>query len=136
MKISTKSRCGMRILMDLASNTDKEPVQVGEISKRQNISVKYLEQLIRPLQKAQLITSVRGPKGGHMLARKPQHISFGESIRVLEVHKDADGCFCHEEECNMMDFCLLNLAWQRAMESFYEILDGTTIADLAKESCK
>lgn len=136
MKISTKSRCGMRILIDLASNIDNGPVSVGEISKRQNISVKYLEQLIRPLQKAQLITSVRGPKGGHMLATKPEHISFGESIRIFEEQKDSDACFCHEEECKMMDFCLLNLAWQRAMESFYEVLDGTTLADLAEEHCK
>ena len=126
----------MRILIDLAGNNDGHPVQIGEISKRQNISVKYLEQLIRPFQKAQLITSVRGPKGGHMLAREPRRISFGESIRILEERKDADACFCHDEECNMMDFCLLNLAWQRAMESFYEILDGATIADLAKECCK
>jgi DNA-binding IscR family transcriptional regulator len=63
MKLSTRSRYGTRILVDLARNKDKGPIQIGEISKRQDISVKYLEQLIRPLKKAKLVTSVRGPKG-------------------------------------------------------------------------
>ena len=68
MKLSTRSRYGTRILVDLARHKDQGPVQIGEISKRQDISVKYLEQLIRPLKQANLVTSVRGPKGGHLLA--------------------------------------------------------------------
>ena len=70
MKLSTRSRYGTRILVDLARNRDQGPVQIGEISKRQDISVKYLEQLIRPLKKAKLVTSVRGPKGGAFTGRK------------------------------------------------------------------
>ncbi len=136
MKISAKSRCGTRILIDLAGNIDQGPVQVGEISKRQNISVKYLEQLIRPLKKAELITSVRGAKGGHLLTKHPEQISLGQIIRLFEEQKDTDGCFCHQEKCTMTNYCLLNLAWQRAIEAFYEILDSTSIADLEKECCK
>ena len=59
MKLSTRSRYGTRILVDLAYHSNQGPVQIGEISKRQDISVKYLEQLIRPLKKARLVTSVR-----------------------------------------------------------------------------
>ena len=72
MKLSTRSRYGARILVDLARHNDQGPVQIGEISKRQDISVKYLEQLIRPLKQASMVTSVRGPKGGHLLAKEPE----------------------------------------------------------------
>ena len=136
MKISTKSRCGIRILIDLAGNEGNGPVQVGEMSNRQNISVKYLEQLFRPLKKAELLTSVRGPKGGHLLAKKPEQITFGQIIRVFEEQKDSEDCFCHQEKCTMMNFCLLNLTYQRAMEAFYDVLDSITIAELEKECCK
>jgi Rrf2 family protein len=84
MKLSTRSRYGTRILVDLARNKDKGPIQIGEISKRQDISVKYLEQLIRPLKKAKLVTSVRGPKGGHLLAENPENISLGQVVRLFE----------------------------------------------------
>ena len=72
MKLSTRSRYGVRILVDLARNSNQGPVQMGEISKRQDISVKYLEQLIRPLKQANMVNSVRGPKGGHLLTKKPE----------------------------------------------------------------
>jgi len=67
------------MMLDLAQHYDEGPIQMNEISKRQNISVKYLEQLIIPLKKANFIKSVRGPKGGHMLARPPEEIAIGGS---------------------------------------------------------
>ena len=109
MKLSTKSRYGTRLLVDLARNHKQGPIQISDISKRQNISVKYLEQIIRPLKKADLVNSVRGPKGGHVLARKP-------------------------EKCSMSDDCLVRLAWQEATRAFYEKLDTITIANLADGS--
>ena len=66
MKLTTRSRYGTRMMLDLAKCYDEGPVRIGEIAKRQGISVKYLEQLIIPLKKANFIRSVRGPKGGHM----------------------------------------------------------------------
>jgi DNA-binding IscR family transcriptional regulator len=102
MKLSTRSRYGTRILVDLARNKDKGPIQIGEISKRQDISVKYLEQLIRPLKKAKLVTSVRGPKG----------------------------CVSYPEKCPMSDDCQVRLAWRDATEVLYKKLDSTTISDL------
>ena len=84
MKLSTRSRYGARILVDLARHNDQGPVQIGEISKRQDISVKYLEQLIRPLKQASMVNSVRGPKGGHMLAKKPEEITLGQIVRLFE----------------------------------------------------
>jgi Rrf2 family protein len=130
MKLSTRSRYGTRILVDLARNMDKGPIQIGEISKRQNISVKYLEQLIRPLKKANLVTSVRGPKGGHLLAVKPENISLGQVVRLFEGQSDLVECISLPEKCSMSDDCQVRLAWRDATEVLYEKLDNTTISDL------
>ena len=130
MKLSTRSRYGARILVDLARHKDQGPIQIGEISKRQNISVKYLEQLIRPLKKANLVTSVRGPKGGHLLAVKPENISLGQVVRLFEGQSDLVECISLPEKCPMSDDCQVRLAWRDATEVLYEKLDNTTISDL------
>jgi Rrf2 family protein len=117
-------------LVDLARNKDQGPIQIGEISKRQEISVKYLEQLIRPLKKAKLVTSVRGPKGGHLLLEKPQKITLGQVVRLFEGQADLVECISFPEKCPMSDDCQVRLAWQDATRVLYEKLDATTIADL------
>jgi Rrf2 family protein len=130
MKLSTRSRYGTRILVDLARHNNQGPVQIGEISKRQDISVKYLEQLIRPLKQASLVESVRGPKGGHMLAKKPEDITLGQIVRLFEGQSDLVECVSNPEKCNMADDCQVRLAWRDATRVLYEKLDSTTIADL------
>jgi len=130
MKLSTRSRYGTRLLVDLARSMDQGPVQAGEISHRQNISVKYLEQLIRPLKQAGVITSVRGPKGGHMLAKKPEDISLGNIVRLFEGQSDLVQCVGYPEKCPMADDCAVRLAWQSATQALYRSLDATSIADL------
>lgn len=130
MKLSTRSRYGTRILVDLARHNNQGPVQIGEISKRQDISVKYLEQLIRPLKQADLVESVRGPKGGHMLAKSPEDITLGQIVRLFEGQSDLVECVSHPEKCNMADDCQVRLAWRDATRVLYEKLDSTTIADL------
>ena len=130
MKLSTRSRYGARILVDLARHTDQGPVQIGEISKRQDISVKYLEQLIRPLKQASIVTSVRGPKGGHLLAKKPEEISLGQIVRLFEGQSELVECISNPEQCNMSDDCQVRLAWKDATRVLYEKLDNTSIADL------
>ncbi len=130
MKLSTRSRYGTRILVDLAHHNDQGPVQIGEISKRQDISVKYLEQLIRPLKQADLVNSVRGPKGGHLLAKKPEEITLGQIVRLFEGQSDLVECISRPEKCFMSDDCRVRLAWQDATRVLYEKLDATTIADL------
>ena len=130
MKLSTRSRYGARILVDLARHNDQGPVQIGEISKRQDISVKYLEQLIRPLKQASMVTSVRGPKGGHLLAKNPKEISPGQIVRLFEGQSELVECISNPEQCNMSDDCQVRLAWKDATRVLYEKLDSTTIADL------
>jgi Rrf2 family protein len=116
--------------VDLARHNNQGPVQIGEISKRQDISVKYLEQLIRPLKQANLVESVRGPKGGHMLAKKPEKITLGQIVRLFEGQSDLVECISNPETCNMADDCQVRLAWKDATRVLYEKLDSTTIADL------
>ncbi len=136
MRLSTKTRNGTRILVDLAGFHNQGPVQVGDISKRQNISVKYLGQLIRPLKSGGLITSLRGPKGGHMLAKEPEDITLGEVVRIYEGYHESDQCTSGDERCFLVDTCKLRDAWQQATNVFFEILNITTIADLEGEYCK
>ena len=132
MKLSTRSRYGVRLLVDLARYGDRKPVQIGEIARRQEISVKYLEQLIRPLKQAKLITSVRGPKGGHQLTQKPEEITMGQIVRLLEVQNELVRCESEPERCAKSDDCQVRLAWKSATRVLYDKLDSMTIADLAK----
>jgi Rrf2 family protein len=134
MRLSTRSRYGTRLLVDLARNNKQAPIQIGEISKRQEISVKYLEQLIRPLKKAGLVTSVRGARGGHMLAKRPENIKLGDIVRLFETHTDLVDCVGRPDACPMSDDCRVRLAWQEATEVLYQQLDSVTIADLADET--
>ena len=130
MKLLTRSRYGARILVDLARHNGQGPVQIGEISKRQDISVKYLEQLIRPLKQASMVTSVRGPKGGHLLAKNPEEISLGQIVRLFEGQSELVECISNPEKCSMSHDCQVRLAWGDATRVLYEKLDNTTIADL------
>ncbi len=134
MKLSTRSRYGTRLLVDLARHDDQAPIQIGEISKRQGISVKYLEQLIRPLKKAGYVTSVRGAKGGHLLAKKPEQIKLGDIVRLFETHTDLVDCISSPEKCDMSDECRVRLVWQEATLVLYQKLDSTSIADLVEET--
>jgi len=116
--------------MELARRVDQGPVQVGEISKQQDIPVKYLEQLIRTLKQAGLVTSVRGPKGGHLLSKDPKEISLGQVVRLFEGQADLVECVTSPESCSMAEACSVRLAWKEATEALYGKLNNTAIADL------
>jgi Rrf2 family iron-sulfur cluster assembly transcriptional regulator len=133
MKLTTKTRYGTRLVIDLAQHQAQGVVQMSEISLRQNISVKYLEQLIRPLKQADLVTSTRGPKGGHMLAKKPEEITLGEITRLFESQTGLVDCISNSEKCSMVDDCLVRDAWESANKALYDELDSITIADLLKK---
>ena len=134
MKLSTRSRYGTRLLVELARCKDQGPVQISEVSSRQQISVKYLEQIIRPLKQAKLVTSVRGPKGGHMLAEEPDKITLGQIVRLFEGQSDLVECVSHPENCPMALDCRVRLAWKEATQALYKSLYSITIADLMEES--
>ncbi len=116
--------------MDLARLQGQGPVPIGDISSRQGVSVKYLEQLIRPLKKAGLVESVRGPKGGHLLVKRPEEITLGQIVKLFETRKDLVECISFPQKCHLSIDCRLRMVWKEASEALYEKLDSTTIADL------
>jgi len=130
MKLSTRSRYGTRMMLDLAKHFDEGPVQISEISRRENISIKYLEQLIIPLKKAGFIKSFRGPKGGHMLASSPDRITVGDIVRILEGGIDLINCIESPELCDRTDYCLTRDVWEEATKAMYDKLDSATLSGI------
>ena len=133
MKLSTRSRYGTRMMLDLAQHYDQGPVQIGDVSKRENISVKYLEQLIIPLKKANFIKSVRGPKGGHMLAKPPEEITVGDIVRILEGGIDLSSCIENPEVCDRTTRCLARGVWGEATKAMYDKLNSVTLSKMIND---
>jgi len=130
MKLSTRSRYGTRMLLDMAQHYNQGPVQLGDIAKRQNISVKYLEQIIIPLKKAHYVESMRGPKGGHVLTRPPEQITVGEIVALLEEGITLVECTEHSEVCERSPSCPTRLVWKEAARAMFDKLNTVTLADL------
>jgi Rrf2 family protein len=134
MKLSTKSRYGTRLMVDMAEHYNQGPIQLGDIAKRQNISVKYLEQIIIPLKKANYIDSIRGPKGGHLLTRPPEEITVAEIVALLEESASLTDCSENAGVCERADFCPTRLVWKEASEAMFDKLQSITLADLANKA--
>jgi len=130
MKLSTRSRYGTRLLIELAKHSGRGPLHTGEIARCQGISVKYLEQLIILLKKAHLIISFRGPKGGHVLARAPGDISVGDIVRVLEGHDSFLTCIDAPQSCERSATCETRRLWITANKALFERLDALTLQSL------
>ena len=113
MKLTTRSRYGARLMLDLARHFDQGPVHLKDVANREGISVKYLEQLIIPLKKNGLVTSVQGPKGGHILARPPESISFAEIIKSLETSASLVECVDSPQSCSRSEECPTRDIWQQ-----------------------
>ena len=137
MRLTTKSRYGTRMVLDIALHAKEKPVALSEISKRQNISVKYLEKLIRELKKHGIIKSRRGPFGGHMLAKSPDDITVGDLVRILEGTTaitdcaEADKKMCGE--CNYAGECISRWIWIEASQAMFNRMDEITISSLVKK---
>ncbi|MBW2616120.1 MAG: Rrf2 family transcriptional regulator [Deltaproteobacteria bacterium] len=130
MRLSTRSRYGTRMMLDLAQHYDKGPVRIGEIAKRQDMPVKYLEQLIIPLKQGNFIKSVRGPKGGHMLARPPEEITVGQIVKALEGGIGLAGCIENPRECERSGRCLTRGIWEDASKAMYDKLNSITLSKM------
>ncbi|MDD2902551.1 MAG: Rrf2 family transcriptional regulator [Syntrophales bacterium] len=130
MKLSTRSRYGTRLMLDMAEHYNDGPIRLVTIARRQDISVKYLEQIIIPLKKAQYIKSVRGPKGGHALTKPPEEITVGEIVAVLEDGISLVECSHNGDFCQRSSFCPTRHIWLEASRAMFERLDSITLADL------
>lgn len=138
MRLTTKSRYGTRLVLDLGVYGAEKPVPLGDVSKRQNISLKYLEQLTVKLKKAGLIKSMRGASGGHMLAKSPQDITVGQIVRTLEGQTQITDCADDQAAacgvCNKAGDCLSRWVWVEASNAIFNCLDNITVAQLLEKA--
>jgi Rrf2 family transcriptional regulator, iron-sulfur cluster assembly transcription factor len=138
MKISTQSRYGVRALFDIAYHSAGLSTQVKDISARQGISPRYIEQIFQKLKRAGIIKSVRGPSGGYYLAKKIEDITVGEIVRAAEGNVNL--VFCAEpkkrdkEQCERADQCVVKDVWQEASDRLMKYLDSVTLQDLCSSA--
>jgi Rrf2 family protein len=130
MKLSTKSRYGTRLMLDMAQHYQDGPIHLSQVATRQGLSVKYLEQIIIPLKKADYIRSVRGPKGGHTLARAPEEITVGEIVALLEEGTSLVECSHNAKACERSQTCLTRWLWNEAGRAMFDKLYSITLADV------
>jgi Rrf2 family iron-sulfur cluster assembly transcriptional regulator len=134
MKISARSRYGTRLMVDMAQHYHDGPIHLINVARRQDISVKYLEQIIIPLKKAEYIRSFRGPKGGHTLAKPPEEITVGEIVALLEEGTSFTECSEQDGACQRSAVCLTRRLWKEAAQAMFDRLHAITLADVIREA--
>jgi Rrf2 family protein len=133
--LSTKGRYGLRALIDLAQYSGNEPVSITSIAGRQEISERYLEQLMALLKKEGLVKSIRGASGGYVLAKDLSEISVGDVLRALEGSLDPVECsgLNPDEGCKAADVCVTKYVWQRINDSINQTVDEMRLDQLVEE---
>lgn len=137
MQMSTKSRYALRLLIDMAINEGEDNVKIKDIAARQNLSPKYLEQIVTVLNKAGYVRSERGPQGGYRMVIKPRDITAGEIVRLFEGSTSPVPCLgVHPMPCANEPVCCTRSLWKRMDDTVNEVLNGTTIQDMVDEAKK
>jgi len=127
LKLSTKGRYGVRLMLDLASQFDKGPISLKGIASRQEISEKYLWQLIPLLKKAGFLVSTRGVKGGYMLTNAPSKINLNDIITVLEGKTCLVNCVSNPSVCKRSRLCVTRDVWKETAEKIKQTLASFTL---------
>ena len=130
MKLSTRTRYGIRAILDLAANHGKAPLQTKVIAQRQAISVKYLEQLMTMLKSGGFVTSVRGARGGYLLAKPPDQIKISDLFRALEGPVITVECVENQNYCARVADCIARQLWAQIQQAIQTVLDSTSLQDL------
>ena len=130
MKLSKRTRYGFRLMVELAKSFEKGPLSIKEIAARQNISDKYLEQIIMHLKTVGPVTAVRGPKGGYMLSLPPSQVTLKSLFDIFEGPCGIVECVQNPSECKRADACLSRKLWVTLEEKISETLSSTTLEDL------
>lgn len=136
MKISTKGRYALRVMIDLGLHNTGEYIALKDISNRQNITPKYLEQIVSTLNKAGFLQSMRGNAGGHRLARAPEDYNVGDILRAMEGPLTSSGCTASAQgvECPMSDECGTFSFWTGLDNAINQYVDGFTLKDLLDQA--
>lgn len=130
MRLSTKTRYGVRALLDLALHGGKGPVLLRDISKRQDISEKYLQQIFHSLSIGGIVRSFRGAGGGFVLNREPSEIKLSEVTRILEGPLTLVGCVQDKKRCGRVAGCVTRTLWEELSAVIVSKLDQITLGDL------
>ena len=131
MKISTKGRYALRLMMDLAENNNGSPISLKDVAKRQDISDKYLEQIISILNKAGYVRSVRGAQGGYMLKMEPQNYTVGMILRQTEGSLAPVACIEDDEiVCDRQQQCVTSIVYKKIDDTISGVVDNITLQDL------
>ena len=131
MRVSTKGRYALRIMADLAMNNNGEYIRLKDISERQSITLKYMEQIMPALTKAGFVKSYRGNNGGYMLARKPEEYTAGEILRSAEGSLAPRACIEDTpNQCPRKDQCVTLSFWEGMWDVINKYVDSVTLADL------
>lgn len=137
MKLSTKGRYGLQLMVDLGVYSKERHVPLKSISERLGISESYLEQLIALLKKNKLVVSVRGAQGGYFLAKPPEEISIGSILRALEGSLAPTECSCEntidyqcELSCGLHGKCVTKSVWERIRDGINQVVDGIKLKEL------
>ena len=135
MKLTTRSRYGTRLLLDIALNSSDGPVPSKDTAAREGISLKYLEKLIKKLNEAGYVKGKRGPNGGNYLTMEPDEISIGKVAQILDgQEEEVLDCDKDSTSCPRYAVCLKRTIWSDASKAMYKMLDSYTLADLIKDA--
>ena len=129
MLVSTKGRYALRMMLQLAENPDS-PVRIKEVASCQDISPKYLEQIMIVLKSAGFVDSMRGPRGGYTLARDPREITVGSVIRAMEGNLSIDCVVTGGESCDRSADCKAHMLWTKIDKAVSDIVDTVTLQDM------
>ena len=131
MRISTRGRYALRMMLDMALADSGKPVRVKEIAERQEISEKYMEQIMSILNKARFVRSVRGPQGGYFLTRKPEEYTVGMILRLTEGSLSPVDCLDEgAESCPRQESCVTFILWKQLDDAIRGVVDKVTLQDL------
>jgi Rrf2 family protein len=130
LRLSTKGQYGVRAMFEIARGFPDRPVTIKEISRRQDVSVAYLEQILNKLRKADLIVSRKGPGGGYLLNKKPENISIASILNELEGPLAITSCLDPSEGCVRADRCVTHLLWKALGEQIESYLNTITLKNL------
>jgi Rrf2 family protein len=130
MKLSTRTRYGIRAILELAENYGNGPLQLRVIAHDQGVSVKYLEQLMAMLKAAGIVRSVRGSKGGYILAKQPGQVKVSECFQCLEGSVITTECVEDESFCERTNDCIARQVWTEVQNAVMGVLESITLQDL------
>ncbi|UCC12772.1 MAG: Rrf2 family transcriptional regulator [candidate division WOR-3 bacterium] len=134
MKVSSRFRYGLRLLVDLAANYKKGPVLLKEIARCEKISKKYLEQIVITLRAAGIISAIRGSKGGYFLTKSPNKIKILDVYKILEGQFAPVDCLDNKRICTLTETCPTRPLWTLLSDAIKKTFQNVTLADLLKDN--